>query len=478
MLSISFLFWLGTCFQDSGHEAPAELGSARQAINCSVPVVSYSGHESKLFEQLLDVIHRELGREIESLEVATAFKQRWQSLETKHYCDRCIGLIRSLAITIESDTQIRYDTPHWTQTMRLRSASKTARKLVNTITREPSWDSDHTRQLVWFIWFESVLDCLGSPYNYYIYADQLRSSQLRSRGKLFMPGFTVDIDNQSWIIAEIFDPHIQTAGVSAGAQVISFNHQQPHDSLSDYWAQESPFDYHLVVSERGRKITISASAIPLRIPTISWSRFGEFGYARFSGFSNDTLIELRRLNRRVSLDDFDGLIIDLRDNPGGTSSSGLVDCFLKPGQIVMSYQMSDDEAIQHVSASVEYVSTPLVVLVDRNSASMSEVFAAAIKTANRGVLIGEQTFGKCVGQTQYPIADEGALGLVKTRYFFPDTHESWCDSGIEPEHWVNIDELTRQEIQQYFDSPQSSIEDQLKIDPVLNRAITYLREGK
>src|SRR5207244_2182486 len=97
-----------------------------------------------------------------------------------------------------------------------------------------------------------------------------------------------------------------------------------------------------------------------------------------------------------------------------------IDCFLKPGQTVMSYlDLAQGAKPQDVDATVEYHDLPLAVLVDKETASMGEILAAAIQTHKRGLLVGQQTWGKGVGQTGRPIGDEGMLWLVERIYYYP-----------------------------------------------------------
>ncbi len=452
-----------------------------QSVDCTLPVVSFLGQEKRLLKRVLGVIHEESGRQIQTIEALNAFQERLVRLESSDYCVACKNFGLSLTLSIETASKLTLMTRTSSRTIDIGSLSKTAQKLVKASIRESDGDKDHAGQLLWFLWFESVLDCLDSPYNYYVYADQLQFKRIRSRGKLFMPGFSIDSNADSWTIGEVMDGRLQEAGVSTGDQVIAINNEKPNDAFLDFWLQESPFEYHLTVNRGGHnsgghQITVSASGIPLRIPTIAWFEIGSIVYLRFSRFSFETLTEFRRLNRLLALDERAGLIIDLRGNPGGAASPALVDCLLKPGQTIMSFQRKEHDSVQHVAASVEYVAAPLVILVDRNSASMSEVFAAAIKMAQRGYLIGENTVGKCVGQTIYPIKNEGELGLAMTKYFFPDTQESWCDSGVVPDEIVELDDASRIELNRHLESPLISMYLQKKVDPAIRRAISYLKE--
>jgi carboxyl-terminal processing protease len=179
---------------------------------------------------------------------------------------------------------------------------------------------------------------------------------------------------------------------------------------------------------------IEATSVPHRFRSISWSRIGTIGYVRIDFFSTETPIEFRRIARRFGDENIESLIIDVRGNPGGRRVIGFIDFFLKPAQDVASYrEIYEEGEPEDVKGTVEYYDHPLVILVDSGSASMSELLAAAIQTNRRGTVVGETTSGKGVGQTVYPIGEEGELALVNALYYYPGTRDTWNGRGIVPD---------------------------------------------
>jgi carboxyl-terminal processing protease len=120
--------------------------------------------------------------------------------------------------------------------------------------------------------------------------------------------------------------------------------------------------------------------------------------------------------------DLKGLILDLRQNPGGLLSEGVgvADKFLRKGQLIVSHHgRSSPEkryVASHGNGGKEY---PLVVLVNRGTASAAEIVAGAIQDHDRGLIVGETTFGKGLVQTVYPLAENTGLALTTAKYYTP-----------------------------------------------------------
>jgi carboxyl-terminal processing protease len=158
---------------------------------------------------------------------------------------------------------------------------------------------------------------------------------------------------------------------------------------------------------------------------------------------------------------------------------GLVDCFFKPGQTIASYrELEEGREPEDTEGTVEFYDYPLAVLIDRDTASMSEVLAAAIRQHERGILVGETTSGKGVGQRVFPIGSEAELNLVTTEYYFPGTRDSWHQKGIEPDIPIIISEELRVRVQEELGNPLIDLDNQLSFDEVLREAFQALGDSQ
>jgi carboxyl-terminal processing protease len=169
-----------------------------------------------------------------------------------------------------------------------------------------------------------------------------------------------------------------------------------------------------------------------------------FVYLRVSSFQINSSDELKREIEKLKAshdDEIQGLILDLRNNPGGLLSAavGISDLFLESGLIVYTEgRVSDSELRFNANPSDIIEKAPLVVLVNGGSASASEIVAGALQDHGRAIIMGQKTFGKGSVQTILPLPNESALKLTTARYYTP-SGRSIQAHGITPD--IGIDRL-------------------------------------
>src|SRR6516225_11247085 len=172
---------------------------------------------------------------------------------------------------------------------------------------------------------------------------------------------------------------------------------------------EKPIDFNVVRDE-----------IPRYSVDVHFMIRPGIGYIHVSGFQETTEKEVRQA--LDELGDLKGLILDLRQNPGGLLSEGVGVAyqFLKKGQVIVSHhgRASAEKVYKaaHGNGGKDY---PLVVLVNRGTASAAEIVAGAIQDHDRGLIVGESTFGKGLVQTVYPLSENTGLALTTAHYYTP-----------------------------------------------------------
>jgi carboxyl-terminal processing protease len=142
-----------------------------------------------------------------------------------------------------------------------------------------------------------------------------------------------------------------------------------------------------------------------------------------------------------------GIVLDLRNNPGGLldQAVGLVDLFVDKGEIVSQKgRQEGDNKIYYASKSATITDVPLVVLVNAGSASASEIVSGALQDHKRGVIIGENTFGKGSVQVVLPISEDEAIKLTIARYYLP-SGKTIQAVGVKPDIKVLPGEVTAEE---------------------------------
>jgi carboxyl-terminal processing protease len=146
------------------------------------------------------------------------------------------------------------------------------------------------------------------------------------------------------------------------------------------------------------------------------------GYVRVWTFSETTDSDLSDALKQLDYPKLDGLIVDLRNNGGGllNQSVGMADVFLDKNELVVSHRgRSSPERRYYAERGNQGVQVPVVVLVNGQSASASEIFSGAIQDHDRGLVVGETTFGKGLVQTQFPLSEDTGLLLTTARYYTP-----------------------------------------------------------
>ncbi len=170
------------------------------------------------------------------------------------------------------------------------------------------------------------------------------------------------------------------------------------------------------------------------------------GYISVSQFTEQTPAEVENALSDLGSKNLKGLILDLRNNPGGNLGSAVEvsDLFMDKGPIVyIDYRSGKDEVFESKPGKL---GLPLVVLVNQDSASAAEIVAGAVKDAKVGTLVGTRTFGKGVVQSLFPLRDGAGLKLTTARYLTPnrtDLHKK----GIEPDIVVEQPEGSTSDVQ-------------------------------
>jgi len=163
------------------------------------------------------------------------------------------------------------------------------------------------------------------------------------------------------------------------------------------------------------------------------------GYIRLTSFSDRTYHELVSALNQLEAEGMEGLILDLRFNPGGTLGAAIqvADEFIASGPIVYLQNRNGDRVSWDALEEGTRKPIPMVILVNGSSASASEIVAGALRDHGLAVLVGTQTFGKGLVQTVVPLRDGGALSLTEQVYLTAGGHDI-NRSGIEPDYVLEI----------------------------------------
>jgi carboxyl-terminal processing protease len=253
----------------------------------------------------------------------------------------------------------------------------------------------------------------------------------RQQGAFFGVGIIISRRaGQVTVIAPVAGTPAARKGLRAG-DVIAAIEGEPTDQMSlddvvDRVRGPEGTVVNLSIVRPGLKKPLEVAITRARIPTNS-VRFAfmlrpEVGYVRLSEFSATSSREVHNAVHRLEKQGMRSLILDLRDNPGGSleAAIGVSDIFLRPGQLIVSTRGRTQDSISTLRAPGrgEIFEGPLVILVNTGTASASEIVSGAVQDHDRGLLVGVVTWGKGLVQTVYTIRDVG-LALTTARYYTP-----------------------------------------------------------
>ena len=284
------------------------------------------------------------------------------------------------------------------------------------------------------------------PHSSYLDAEDYTELQVGTSGEFGGLGIEVGMeDGFVKVIAPIDDTPAQRAGVQAGDLIIRLDDTPVKGmSLNDavkVMRGKPGTDIELTIIREGLdkplNITITRDVITVRSVR---SRMLEPGYAylRISQFQSktaenvsDAVSDLKKENKGP----LKGLVLDLRNNPGGVLSGAVAvsDAFLKKGMIVYTEGRIEDSRLRFNATPDDLLDgAPMVVLVNQGSASASEIVAGALQDHQRALILGSKTFGKGSVQTILPLSSDSALKLTTARYYTPNGRSIQAE-GITPD---------------------------------------------
>ena len=186
---------------------------------------------------------------------------------------------------------------------------------------------------------------------------------------------------------------------------------------------------------RLKDVTLTRDVIPIKSVRSRMLEEG-YGYIRISNFQNKTTFELKKALKELEKGKgLKGLVLDLRNNPGGLLDQAVkvADVFLKKGLIVYTDGRIEEQKMRFEAHPDKHSHNyPIVVLVNEGSASASEIVAGALQDHKRAIILGVQTFGKGSVQTIIPLEDGSAVRLTTARYYTPNGRSIQA-KGIEPD---------------------------------------------
>ena len=284
------------------------------------------------------------------------------------------------------------------------------------------------------------------PHSVYLDKEAYKELQEGTSGEFGGLGIEVGYeDGFVKVISPIDDTPAQKAGIKAGDLIIRIDGKSAKGiSLMDavkMMRGKPGSEIELTIVREGKEKPFNVSIVRdvITITNVKTKIIEPgFGYVRISNFQIHTVKDLSKSLKNLEKENnyaLRGLVLDLRNNPGGllNAAVGVSDLFLNNGLIVYTEGKIKDSNLKFNAKQNELLKhIPIIVLVNGGSASASEIVAGALQDHKRAIIMGERTFGKGSVQTILPMNDETALKLTTARYYTP-SGRSIQASGIEPD---------------------------------------------
>lgn len=294
-----------------------------------------------------------------------------------------------------------------------------------------------------------MVDALGDTgHTTFLSPEMLKQHQSFTRGEFEGIGAQVEKKGEFIIItAPLDDSPALKAGLKPGDAIFKVNGEDMTGKPVEYVIEKivgpagTTVDLVIIDANDGSERELTITRAVIKTSDVAWARVPgtTIGVARISGFSNGVSAKLKQALEEMQAQKMTGVILDLRNNPGGLLSEAVstTSQFLKEGSVLL--EKDAQGKIEHVEVESGGVATamPMAVLVNYGSASASEIVSGALQDYGRARLVGETTFGTGAVLNTFSMSDGSALLLATLEWLTPNGRVIW-HQGIKPDDKVSL----------------------------------------
>lgn len=299
------------------------------------------------------------------------------------------------------------------------------------------------------------LEKLGDPYTRFLDPEQYRALTSQTSGELSGVGVRLKLDANTKIITvvePIANSPASQAGVRSGDRILAIDGKSTKGMSVEDASRLIQGDLGTQITLRIERTGQNAFDLPLTRARIELSNVfytmrqepnARIGYIRLTEFSGHAPEQMREALEDLTQQNAEGLVLDLRGNPGGLlqASVEISRLLINSGSIVRTVDRTgDSDDIKANQTAITQL--PLAVLVDGGSASSSEILTGALMDNQRAVIVGSQTFGKALVQSVHPLSDGSGLAVTIAHYYTPGGTDI-SHLGITPDIEINLTESQR-----------------------------------
>jgi carboxyl-terminal processing protease len=278
--------------------------------------------------------------------------------------------------------------------------------------------------------------------------DMVRQEQTYIQGELEGIGAEVQMkDGRIVIVAPLDGSPAEKAGLRPGDVILKVNSEdvtgQSLGDVVDKILGPAGTQVTLTIlnpkTGETRQVTITRAKIELKSVTWQMLPGTKVAHVRIARFSQGTTDELRQALQEIKAQGATGLVLDLRNDPGGLLSEaiGVTSQFINSGNVLLEKDAQGKITEVPVKSGGEALDIPMVVLVNQGTASAAEIVSGALKDANRAKIVGETTFGTGTVLQEFKLSDGSALMLATQEWLTPSGKTIW-HQGIEPQVTVEL----------------------------------------
>lgn len=292
----------------------------------------------------------------------------------------------------------------------------------------------------------AMIEVLDDPYTEYFTPERYASFAESIDQNYVGIGVRIYQDEIGFVAEEVFpDSPAERAGIRQGDYIVSVNGMDASElelnELVEQIRGPEGTEVELVVRRLNQQIKVKVTRAPVQVPLVksAWLERDRIGYIHFTTFSNEAEKTFAERLKQMKERGMKGLVVDLRDNSGGylQVAENMAKHFLSEGTLIYKRDRSQ-QLTPHSFKGGETLGIPVVVLVNGQSASASEVLAGALRDQKAATLIGTRTYGKGSVQQIIPLSDGSFLKLTIEEYLTPKRHKVH-GTGLEPDIEVHGD---------------------------------------
>lgn len=293
---------------------------------------------------------------------------------------------------------------------------------------------------------DGMVKSLNDPHSNYLSPKMYKTLMEQTEGSFAGIGVVMGMDNEQkiHIVGIMENSPGQKAGLQEGDEILAVDGvpvtQMAFDEVAAHARGQAGTDVVLTIMRDNANQDITITRDNIKLKTVGHKMLdNNIGYIQIVSFSEDTANEFNEAYNDLKNQGMKALVLDLRNNPGGllTTCVEIAKKLVPKGEIVSIVDKQGNK--ETYSSSLEAPEYPLVVLINKNSASASEILSGAIQDTKTGTIIGNTSYGKGSVQTILPMFEDDAVKLTIAKYYTP-SGRSIDGTGITPDIEINLDE--------------------------------------